>query len=76
ALNIGNLPKTSADIVVIEEFSLNRRLIEQARDKGKGIAVWTVNREELVRRAFGLNVDGIITNEPSRAYQIRDTFDQ
>ena len=76
ALNIGNLPKTSADIVVIEEFSLNSRLIEQARDQGKGIAVWTVNREELVRRAFGFNLDGVITNEPSQAYQIRDTFDQ
>ena len=76
ALNIGNLPKTSADIVVIEEFSLNNRLIEQARDQGKGIAVWTVNREELVRRAFGLNVDGIITNRPSQAYQIRETFYQ
>lgn len=76
ALNIGNLPKTSADIVVIEEFSLNNRLMEQARQQGKGIAVWTVNREELVRRAFHLNVDGIITNQPSQAYRIRETFDQ
>ncbi|MEG0295006.1 glycerophosphodiester phosphodiesterase [Enterococcus sp.] len=76
ALNIGNLPKTSADMVVIEEFSLNQRLMEQARDQGKGIMVWTVNQENLVRRAFGLNVDGIITNEPSKAFAIRETFDQ
>lgn len=76
ALNIGNLPQTSADMVVIEEFSLNERLMNQARDQGKGIAVWTVNQENLVRRAFGFNVDGIITNEPSKAFAIRESFDQ
>lgn len=76
ALNIGNLPKTSADFVVIEEFSLNQRLIEQAREAGKGIAVWTVNQEQLVRRALRLNVDGLITNEPSKAFELRSAFNQ
>lgn len=76
ALNIGNLPKTSADFVVIEEFSLNQRLIEQAQKAGKGIGVWTVNQEQLVRRALRLNVDGLITNEPSKAFELRATFNR
>lgn len=76
ALNIGNLPETSADVVVIEEFSLNSRLLKQARAQGKGVAAWTVNQESLVRRAFALNIDGIITNEPIKALEIREAFDQ
>ena len=76
ALNIGNLPQTSADFVVIEEFSLNQRLMNQARDAGKGIGVWTVNQEQLIRRALRLNVDGLITNEPSMAYGLRAAFNQ
>ena len=76
ALNIGNLPQTRADFVVIEEFSLNQRLIDQARDAGKGIGVWTVNQEQIIRRALRLNVDGLITNEPSRAYGLRAAFNQ
>lgn len=76
ALNIGNLPQTSADFIVIEEFSLNARIVEQARKKGKGIMAWTINQENLVRRALSLNIDGIITNEPSQAKRIRQTFEE
>lgn len=76
AFNIGNLPATSADFVVIEEFSLNERLVEQARQVGKGIMTWTVNEEDLVRRALRLNIDGIITNEPSQAKRVRQSFEE
>lgn len=76
ALNIGNLPTTSADFIVIEEFSLNTRIVEQARKKEKGIMAWTINQEDLVRRALSLNIDGIITNEPSEAKRIRQAFEE
>lgn len=51
-------------------------MIDQARDAGKGIGVWTVNQEQIIRRALRLNVDGLITNEPSRAYGLRAAFNQ
>ena len=76
ALNIGNLPDTEADFVALEEFSINRRLVEKAHEQGYPLFVWTVNQEELTRQVLGLNVDGIITDQVTQAIQIRDSFDE
>ena len=76
ALNIGNLPQISADFLVLEEFSFNTRLLEQARQQDKMVFVWTVNDEDLMRRYLALDVDGLITNYPSDAIGIRDSFDE
>lgn len=76
ALNIGNLPQISADFLVLEEFSFNTRLLEQARQQDKMVFVWTVNDEDLMRRYLALDVDGLITNYPSDAIEIRDSFDE
>lgn len=74
ALNIGSLPKTTADFIVIEEFSLNQRIIDQAHAVGKGIGVWTVNQEPLMRKVLNYNVDGLVTDFPSDAYTLREEF--
>lgn len=42
---------------------LSRSLRERVREDGRRLFVWTVNREEEMRRCLELQVDGIITDE-------------
>ncbi|OFG33434.1 glycerophosphodiester phosphodiesterase [Listeria monocytogenes] len=76
ALNIGNLPKTSADFIVLEDFSINKRLLTQAKQNNKMVFVWTVNKEKLMQMYLRKNVDGIITNYPKKAIELRDSFSE
>ncbi|EAC8433209.1 glycerophosphodiester phosphodiesterase [Listeria monocytogenes] len=76
ALNIGNLPKTSADFIVLEDFSTNQRLLTQAKQNNKMVFVWTVNKEKLMQMYLRKNVDGIITNYPKKAIELRDSFSE
>lgn len=76
ALNIGNLPKTSADFIVLEDFSINKRLLTQAKRNEKMVFVWTVNKEKLMQMYLRKNIDGIITNYPAKAIQLRTTFNE
>ncbi|EAG2312973.1 glycerophosphodiester phosphodiesterase [Listeria monocytogenes] len=76
ALNIGNLPKTSADFIVLEDFSINQRLLTQAKQNNKMVFVWTVNKEKLMQMYLRKNVDGIITNYPKKAIELRDSFSE
>ncbi|MBC2011829.1 glycerophosphoryl diester phosphodiesterase membrane domain-containing protein [Listeria marthii] len=76
ALNIGNLPKTSADFIVLEDFSINKRLLTQAKQNNKMVFVWTVNKEKLMQMYLRKNVDGIITNYPKKAIELRESFNE
>ncbi|WP_187986506.1 glycerophosphoryl diester phosphodiesterase membrane domain-containing protein [Listeria marthii] len=76
ALNIGNLPKTSADFIVLEDFSINKRLLTQAKQNNKMVFVWTVNKEKLMQMYLRKNVDGIITNYPKKAIELREAFNE
>ncbi|MCD8074424.1 MAG: glycerophosphodiester phosphodiesterase [Lachnospiraceae bacterium] len=44
--------------------------MEQAREKGLKVHVWTVNEEEHLRQMRKMNVDAVITNYPDRARKI------
>lgn len=74
--NIGSLPKTEADFIVMEEFSINNKILKEAREKEKDLFVWTVNEEDLIRKYLNLNVDGIITDIPGDAVEIRNSFEE
>lgn len=43
-----------------------RELVEEAHDAGLGVYVFTVDREEDMRRLLDLGVDGLFTNHPDR----------
>ncbi|MBP1040798.1 glycerophosphodiester phosphodiesterase [Vagococcus sp. BWB3-3] len=76
ALNIGNLPSIPADFLVLEDFSVNQRLLDQAKAQNKTVFVWTVNRENLMRQYLRMNIDGMITNQPKRAIELRQSFEE
>lgn len=76
AFNVGNLPDIPADFLVLEDFSVNQRLLNQAREQNKTIFVWTVNRESLMRDYLRMDIDGMITNQPKRAIELRQSFEE
>lgn len=70
-LNIGALPKTEHDFLVLEEFSATPTLIQTAKKEGIRLFLWTINRDELMKRYLRLDIDGMITNHPDRALHYR-----
>ncbi len=76
AMNFGALPETTVDFYSFEQYFVTEKLINQAKEQNKDLFVWTVNEDRGLQRFLELNVDGIITNHPDVAYDIREGFDE
>lgn len=70
------LPQTSADFVVIEEWSYSTDLNAEAHRAGLGMFVWTVNDEMRIRQLLRDGVDGIITDHPDIALAARTQMNE
>lgn len=66
------LPVTTADFVVVEEWSYSSELTAEAHRSGLGMFVWTVNDENKIRQLLRDDVDGIITDYPDLAISARE----
>jgi glycerophosphoryl diester phosphodiesterase len=58
----------------IELMDLNGSLIQRAHHGGYKVNIYTVNREDEMRRLYSMGVDGIITDDPLLARQVRISF--
>jgi glycerophosphoryl diester phosphodiesterase len=54
-----------------EKGDVNMHFLENAHKHGKRVLAYTVNQAEEIQRLFQLNVDGIFTDNPLLARQIR-----
>lgn len=52
--------------------SVGPRFLQKAKSKGRRVLAYTVNQPEDMRRLFGLGIDGIITDDPRTAIQVRE----
>ncbi|WEG72658.1 glycerophosphodiester phosphodiesterase [Vagococcus intermedius] len=75
-LNFGHLPDTLHNFYVLEEFSVTENLLEEAKELKKGLFVWTVNKDELLKHYLRLDVDGIISNHPDRGVEFRESREE
>lgn len=64
-------PETTADFIVVEEWTASDHLQRAAQSAGLGFMVWTVNTEEAQHTFFRNDVDGIITDHPDIAIRER-----
>lgn len=66
------VPDTSADFLVIEEWSFTDEMRDAAQRRGLGAMVWTVNEEQRIRELMRDDVDGIITDIAAEGVAARD----
>lgn len=67
-----DIGRYAADFYVIEESFVNARRIASAKLSNKPLYVWTVNSPEAIEHYYILGVDGVITDIPSTAREIRE----
>ncbi|MFW5790318.1 MAG: glycerophosphoryl diester phosphodiesterase membrane domain-containing protein [Bacillota bacterium] len=67
---LGDLSRVKADYLTIYHGMLSTNLVRNARQKDKGIWVWTANSEEDIHNALQYDIDGIITDYPLRVKEI------
>lgn len=76
AMSIGRLPDVPMPYLGIEEFWMTSDLLKQADEQGKGIMVWTVNKENLLHKYVRMNTFSLITNNVDKAIEVRDSYDK
>ena len=64
----------AADILSIMESSATYNNIEAIHNAGKRIFVWTVNEKETMEELINLNVDAILTNNPSLCRKVSEEY--
>ncbi len=52
--------------------SVNPRYLQKAKAKGRRVLAYTVNQPEDMRHLFAMGIDGIITDDPLTARQVRE----
>lgn len=68
----GEPPRTEADFLAVEQWSLRPALHEAARTARLGLMAWTVNEDWKIRDLLHDEVDAIITDTPEAAVRARD----
>ncbi len=71
-----DVPDTPADFIVIEEWSATQDMQDSATAAGLGFFAWTVNDEKGMRELLRRDIDGIITDHPDAALQLRTEMQQ
>lgn len=69
---VGDLPATTTDAVVIEDWSFHDRMLTEAHAQGRDLYVWTVNDLDPLSDHLAGDVDAIITDEVGRAAETRE----
>ena len=65
-IGIGNIEMLdAADIISIQETFATYENIDRIHRAGKHVFVWTVNEQNTMEKLVSLNVDAILTNDPS-----------
>lgn len=60
------------DIFSIESTFVNKDVINRIHSNNKKIFVWTINKDESIKKILSLHVDGIVTDNPELAKYYRD----
>lgn len=66
-----DLGRFAADFYVVEESFVNARRIASAKLNNRPLYVWTVNNPEAIEHYYTLGVDGIVTDIPEAAFELR-----
>jgi glycerophosphoryl diester phosphodiesterase len=73
---IGDLRKLDADFLAVEARMATRRFVRRAHRVGQDVYVWTLNDPAWMLLAMSRGVDGVITDKPDVALEVRQRRDQ
>ena len=68
---IGDITRLEADFFAINAKFANRAFIRQAHNRNREVMVWTVNDPISMSSMMSKRVDGIITDKPGLASNVR-----
>jgi glycerophosphoryl diester phosphodiesterase len=69
---VGDITKLDVDVLSVNKRIINETFLRDARDRGKGVLVWTVNDPGEMETMIELGAGRIITNNPSALVRLRD----
>lgn len=64
--------KVGADYVSVEHQMATPRFIAEARERGMGVHAWTVDDPDRMRELIDAGIQGLVTDRPDLALQLRD----
>jgi glycerophosphoryl diester phosphodiesterase len=69
---VGDLAQLDVDVLSVNRRLINESFLREARDRGKGVLVWTVNDPRAMENLIELGAGRIITNNPTALVRLRD----
>lgn len=70
---IGKISDLDVDFLALNVATAKPAFIRRIQATGKQVYVWTVNDRASMSRMMALGVDGLITDEPALAHEVRNT---
>ncbi|WP_141504325.1 glycerophosphodiester phosphodiesterase [Paenibacillus luteus] len=67
---VGDLSLLDVDFYTIEQVMLTKQLVDRAHKLGREVWVWTVNSDRNLKEVLKFEIDGIITDYPSRVHNM------
>lgn len=68
---VGDITRLDLDFFAVNARYASRNFIRRAHRRGREVLTWTVNDAALMSALMSKNVDGIITDKPGLAQQVR-----
>lgn len=76
ALSLGNINRLPVELLAVNYRSVTNQLVSDAHQQNLEVYAWTVNRANLITTMIERNVDGIITDDPELAIQVRNEMQE
>jgi len=74
ATALGDLTRLDADFLAVNTGLASSTFVSSAHRRGKDAYVWTVNERIDMARFISRGIDGLITDEPAAAREVRDAM--
>jgi len=72
SIGVGDPHQVPADFLAVSRQAVTPALLRRAAREGREVHVWTVNRKQHMIELISMGVDGLITDDPALAVQVRD----
>ncbi|PAU94446.1 hypothetical protein CK503_06515 [Aliifodinibius salipaludis] len=72
AFSVGDKSQLPVDLLAINHRAVTPSLINQTQQQNIEVYAWTVNRANIMATMIEYNVDGIITDKPKLAIEVRE----